>query len=60
MPYLLAKSCRVPSYKYIVILLLNNDTRLRGLGFSGNESEYGKVILDSLKLAEYSDQLELF
>jgi len=39
-PYKLAQSGRVPSYKQIAIAILRNDFVLKSLGFDGKMSDY--------------------
>lgn len=56
---LLQASHRVPSYKAIAILLLKNDLKLTGLGFSGTHSKWADILKSEIARKE-SDQLDLF
>ena len=51
-PKKLMDSGRVPSYRHIAILLLKNDLLLRGLGFSGVETDRANQICRAAKAGE--------
>lgn len=57
-PELLSKTGRAPSWKKIAICLLNNDMKLRGLGFT--EASYDPALISSIEsVSRKTDQMEL-
>jgi len=58
-PKALMENLKVPSYKSIALCILNNDLRLRKLGFPNERSELVDL-LESEKAKEESDNLSLF
>ncbi len=58
-PKNLAKINRAPSYKSIAICILKGDLLLKGLGFSGYESETSRLLHLSKK-SEDEKQKDLF
>lgn len=57
--HILEKSNRVPSYKAIAVCILKNDLMLTGLGFSGEYSQWSKVLKEE-KAKKESKQIEMF
>lgn len=59
MPEKLAKTLRVPSYKFIAMAILKNDLNLVSLGFTGKPSTWAEALSAEQKRKE-SGQSELF
>jgi len=58
-PALLVNSHRVPSYKKIALAILNNDHKLKSLGFSVDDSDLSNF-LKSERASEMTGQYNLF
>ena len=58
-PHALMENLKVPSYKAIAICILNNDLRLRRLGFPNDASQLVRSI-EAMKERNNSENLDLF